>query len=307
MSGPRPEQPSPDRRPPDGEYLDRLRRELTAVGIRGARRARILDELADHLACDPIAELGDPGVLATQFADELGTSLARAAAFRAFAALAVTGAILVARLLTMGALNRIDGSVPDTFGLLAGVIAGQVAFAAGSLALLRAWRLRRQPSIPGAEATILARRAGIGLVAGAVATIAVPLRAAVSPHATSGPSWLSAVAVAVALVPLLLAGPSLVLSARLRPTGEGPAGDLLDDLPPLRTAVRTPTNFALAFAAALVVATTLAGIAGNDPYDGLARGLLEGGACLAGFGILGRYLGLRSASGPQVADLREGG
>jgi hypothetical protein len=37
----------------------------------------------------------------------------------------------------------------------------------------------------------------------------------------------------------------------------------------------------------------LAGIVQSDPYDGLLRGLLDAAACLAGFGVLGRYLGLR--------------
>jgi hypothetical protein len=37
----------------------------------------------------------------------------------------------------------------------------------------------------------------------------------------------------------------------------------------------------------------LAGVVQSDPFDGLARGLADGAACLAGFAVLGRYLGLR--------------
>ena len=68
------------------QYLNRLDAELARAGIHGARRKRIIAEFADHLRCDPDADLGDPVALATQFADELGTSFARTAAFRAFLA-----------------------------------------------------------------------------------------------------------------------------------------------------------------------------------------------------------------------------
>jgi hypothetical protein len=64
--------------------IDELRRELAAVGIRGRQRDRILAEFADHLACDPAAELGDPRTLATQFADELAIDSARRSALWTF-------------------------------------------------------------------------------------------------------------------------------------------------------------------------------------------------------------------------------
>src|SRR5664280_598296 len=72
-------------------YLDALRDELTVAGIRGTRRERIVTEIADHLACDPAAQLGPPREIAHRFADELGTLNARRAAGRSFAALAIAG------------------------------------------------------------------------------------------------------------------------------------------------------------------------------------------------------------------------
>lgn len=39
----------------------------------------------------------------------------------------------------------------------------------------------------------------------------------------------------------------------------------------------------------------LAGIMRSDPYDGALRGRADGFVCLAGFAVLGRYLGLRPA------------
>ncbi|HEY2316874.1 MAG TPA: hypothetical protein VGH67_01130 [Solirubrobacteraceae bacterium] len=61
-------------------FQSQLNGELTAVGITGRLRRRILDEFADHLACDPQASLGDPRALARQFADEVGTTRAMRAA-----------------------------------------------------------------------------------------------------------------------------------------------------------------------------------------------------------------------------------
>lgn len=55
--------------------------------------------------------------------------------------------------------------------------------------------------------------------------------------------------------------------------------------------------------AALAIAVALAGVATNDPYDGILRGLLESGAFLAAYAALGRYLGIsRRAPSPSLAD-----
>jgi hypothetical protein len=74
-------------------YERELGRELAVVGISGRLRARILDEFADHLACDPGADLGDPRELACQFADQLGSARAMTAAVGSFAALMVAGLV----------------------------------------------------------------------------------------------------------------------------------------------------------------------------------------------------------------------
>jgi hypothetical protein len=54
-------------------YREQLAQQLSAVGIVGRLRARILAEVEDHLACDPDAQLGEPAALAQRFVDELGT------------------------------------------------------------------------------------------------------------------------------------------------------------------------------------------------------------------------------------------
>jgi hypothetical protein len=48
-------------------------------------------------------------------------------------------------------------------------------------------------------------------------------------------------------------------------------------------------------AAGVALVITLGGVAGSDGYDGALRGLLDALACLGGFALLGRYLGLRRA------------
>ncbi len=136
-------------------YLDALDHELTAAGIPAGRRRRILAEFSDHLHEDADAKLGPPRDLARQFADELGTRLARASAFRAFAALAFVGIALLAMLLAVGRMRGLTLSSQNhtpTPGwaapiLLFSVLAGQLALAAGGTGLLRAWWLRDRPVI----------------------------------------------------------------------------------------------------------------------------------------------------------------
>ena len=55
-----------------------------------------------------------------------------------------------------------------------------------------------------------------------------------------------------------------------------------------------PWRLAIMVAAGVALAIALAGAAGDDLYDGIARGVADGLVCLAGFGTLGRYLGLWS-------------
>jgi hypothetical protein len=99
-------------------------------------------------------------------------------------------------------------------------------------------------------------------------------------------------------VAIAAAAPAVVRAARLRPKASGEAGDLLVDLGPLRPAAArisggSVNRLALALGAGLAIVISLAGIAANDPYDGILRGLLEGGAFLCGYAVLGRYLGIR--------------
>lgn len=286
-------------------YPDELHQALTSVGITGGLRSRIVAEVEDHLACDPDAQLGEPAALAAQFADELGTTRARRAAGRSFAALALAGILF--GLAFIGSPAAAFGAAPSGAPLLgrlariAAILAPQVAFVAGFLAALRAVRRRRQGVIPGAEATMIVRRAWVGTAFGLATTISLGVIALEFHHQVSA-SWFTFALAAsgVGTVGLLAILPALSAAARLRPAASGSAGDIFDDLGEWVPAPLGghPWRLAVVVAAAVAVAIALAGVAGDDAFDGLARGLADGLACLAGFATLGRYLGLWS---PEAA------
>ena len=273
--------------------LDDLRRELAHVGIRGRRAGRIVTEFEDHLASNPEAPLGEPQAIARQFADELGTSLARRAAFRAFLSLAIAGGVIGAAILMVsarGGVYDVHVGAPIVVLLLACLLAGQIAFVAGCSALLRAFWLRDERVIAASEATVLVRRAGVGLFTGAVTLAALPV-ISLAGHEVLGEAF-AFVAAGVGLAAIAVAVPAVRDAARLRPVEPGDAGDLFSDLGPFAPRGVSTWTFAILFAAGVALVIALAGVAADDPYDGLARGLANGLACLACFALLGRYLGL---------------
>jgi hypothetical protein len=284
-------------------YVDSLEVELAAAGIPSRRRARIVAEFSDHLHENPEAELGAPADLARQFADELGTRLARGTAYRAFAALAVAALVLVVMFFNGGRTwgGWVGyGYYPGSYYLhlwwwvpmmLVCFISAQVALASGGLALLRAWRLRRVPVMTAADAAILNRRATVGLVCGAITMTLLPLTHFVVDFS---PRWNTvSITVGPALIVVLLAMlPDVLRAARLRPTREGTAGDLTADLG-IDDPRATPRRIAVVLSVVIVVVMAGIGVRSDDLYDGVIRGLFDGAACLVGFAVLGQYLGLR--------------
>jgi hypothetical protein len=265
--------------------IDDLSRELRAAGIRGRLHARIVAEFSDHLQENPAANLGEPRQLARQFADELGTVQARRAGAGAFAALAVAGALLFALFLVVGGMGgflRGNISGEESIGLVLATLGGQVALAAGTLAGLRAWRLRGRATMPAAQARVIRRRALVGLGSGAVTVISFSLVAT----QRSSSAWVLG---PLALVALAAAVPVLLAATRVAPASAGEAGDLREDIGPWLA----PTQLAWLLAALITVGLTLAGVVADDGYDGALRGVLDGGACLLGYAALGPYLGLR--------------
>jgi hypothetical protein len=309
-------------------YLDALESELKSAGIPARRRARIITEFADHLQQDPAAELGAPRQIARQFADELGTRLARITAYRAFAVMALAGIVLFAMFFEGGRTwggwvgygsHPASAYIPGWWLplMLIWFVTAQVALASGSLALLRAWRLRHETVITAEDAAIINRRAALGLVTGALTMLVLPVTdlmlsrpfdynvPGVGPNLAINhwrslfalnPSWWGYVAIIVGpllIIVMLALLPSVLAAARLRPDREGAAGDLTTDLA-VRDDRVTPLRIALALSAVIVVLMFAVGVGSDDPIDGLARGLVDAAACLAGFAVLGNYLGLRS-------------
>jgi hypothetical protein len=284
-------------------YAEDLSRELSAAGVRGRRLRRILDEISDHLACDPQAELGPAPELAHQFADQLGTVRARRAGFAAFTGLAVAGTLFTAAALAFNRagpgfarLHPPSRPLAD-IGLALVVVGGQLAFVAGLLAAIRSFRRRREAALPRREAVVIGRRATVGLVAGLACMAGLALMA-VEFHRFL-PGWWEPLAIGAAAAgaaALVAVVPLVISAAAIRPHGDGDAGDLFDDLAGFVPPVLQDRDWPLALIVAGGVGALIAlgGLAGDDPFDGLARGLADGLACLAGFALLGRYLGLRS-------------
>jgi hypothetical protein len=287
-------------------YLDDLSRELGAVGIRGARRRRILAEVEDHLQeSHDAAAFGDPALIAQRFADELATPTARRAAFRSVAALAPAG-------LAFAGLFVSDTPGPDitsarTLGVgiaaaAAIVLAPQVAFAAGLLAALRAWRLRGVGVAPAAEVVVLRRRVGVALAAGSTTMLALALYA-YEYSAGLSTAWIAAAfaASAGALVPILVVGCETLGLAKLRPTTAGAAGDITADVrtfaPWLPRFLATPWRICLS----LCLLAAVAALVAAGPDEGARNAAAEVVAICAGFGGLGRYLGLRTSRVPHCS------
>jgi hypothetical protein len=282
-------------------FSTELNRELTAVGITGRLRRRILDEFADHLACDPQASLGEPRALARQFADEVGTTRALRAALIGFAALALAGILFAIAFVTAGSAFGSapkGGQLSGRIATAAAIVFSQVSFVAGTLALLR-WAVRRRAGLlSSAEATVIVRRAAVGVLCGIV-TMASLGTIGVAYQSYLPDAWTThaIVVAAVGIGGLLLALAPIWAAARVRPVAEGSAGDVFDDLGLFGALVPAPLRghpwrLAAVVSVAVAAVITLVAVPAQDAFDGAARGLADALLCMAAFATLGRYLGL---------------
>lgn len=291
------------------QYECSLARELTAVGITGRARRRIVAEFADHLECDPGAALGDPRDIARQFADVVGSSRAKTSALAAFASLVVAGLLFAVAFVgapggmlrtVQRAGSRVPFMAPPASASVAAAvitIAVQIALAAGCLAILRWWWRRDTAVLPAAEARVIVRRAAVGVVAGIVAMLGLAT-CVIGARPELGARWsdLGVVLAGVGTAALLAAVPTLRAATRVRPLADGPAGDLSDDLGPfMPESLRgRPWRCAVWIAAAVALLITVAAVPAADVFDGAARGILDAVLCLTAFALLGPYLGLWS-------------
>jgi hypothetical protein len=274
-------------------YLDRLDRELGRAGIGGRLRARILAEVADHLAEGEESRFGDPAELAQLFADELATDRSRRAAFLAFGALAAAGTAIAAAWLAAAAAGWPDIASAQwaPLGVLAAIgmlVCPQVSFAAGLLMGLRAFRRRREPRLPATELALLGRRTRVALAFGALSLAATGLYA--FEFRAQLDSWYGTwVPVGTAALLLPLAGTAVLTSraAAVRSSVAGEAGDVFDDLP-----LRLPRKpWLLCGGTAATVG--LAALIGAPGHEGIRNAIVEVVLVVAGFVTLGKRLGLR--------------
>lgn len=241
-------------------FLPELRSELRRNGIRGRLADRIVAELADHLACDPEARLGAPAEIAERFAAELRVARTRRASLGTFAALA----LCALPLLVVGASRSASSSHGDALAGLGVFAFAQIAFVAGTLALVRGLRGRTAGDLRLAQ-----RRALVGLAAGA--GVCACLAVQTTPL------------VLLPLPALLVAVAASRRAAVVTPAG--PAAGLRADVPvPLWL-----------FGAAAVLLALAQGLVGERSLaEGLIRAGIEAGGLAAGVAVLGRALGLRS-------------
>jgi hypothetical protein len=258
-----------------------------------------LAEVEDHLLeSRDIEAFGEPRLVAQRFADELATAATRKVAVGAFLALVPAGIAYLLLFLFAGRYPDITSARFLPLGLAAALtmlLAPQFALATGVAALLRAWRLRHARVVPVEEVRVLRRRAAVAVGSGALALGGVALYAYEYSAGLSSFWIFSALSVStVTLLPLAPAAVAIRRVSLLRPATPGVAGDLcydlaplLDRLPPALTA--TPWRVCLAVAGVVALAAVIAA----GPDEGLRNAAVEAAAICAGFGTLGRFLGLR--------------
>ena len=221
-----------------------------------------------------------------------------------FGALVLTAVALVVSQLMLGRIGYPGfdhGLSPALFfpGLIGIFIAPQVALVAGILAAVRCLRRRRTPRLAAAEIALIRRRAWIALGAGLATVVGLELH--VIDFVRVLPAWwlaMTAALAAIAGLALLTAARELRSSGNLTSAAAGPAGDVLDDLPLIRSSWLRRSPWRLGAAASLAVGLAFMLFEAHAEHswmEGLQRGMFEGLAAAAGFLLLGRAIGARGS------------
>ena len=288
-------------------WLSEFEDELTRRAIRPAVRERLLAEFADHIACEEgastgieLTRLGAAREIAGQYAEELAADDARRGALVAFAALACAAVAFVVQQLTLARIGYPGfdhgySTAVSLIALVALIVGAQVALVCGTLAAWRALRRRREPMLPAAEISLLQRRSRIGVAAGLATSSGMGLY--VINFIGVLPAWWLALTGSLAVgaaVALLVTWRTIAHGGATVALASGPAGDLYDDIPPLRGLRSHPLAlWALATLAVSGAVTVLAWHAEHSLAEGLQRGGFEVLALSAGFALFGRAIGAR--------------
>jgi hypothetical protein len=260
-------------------YLGDLRAQLALRGIRGSLADRIVTELADHLACDPEAKLGDPALVATRFAEELGVARTRRATYASFGGLAIAALMLA---ISTRALSP-AGGFPDLPGMrgyvvsLAGLaiaLGAQVAFVAGVLGVSLA--VRRSGATRVAQ-----RRMGVALGACSLVVVGQLVDAfSLRPYLSTWWFLLALAASATSAAALAACAGSVRAASNLTVAERG--------FRPLPGALLVGVG-----AAAVGAMCVGSAVVERSWAEGLSRGAIEAAAIGGCYAVLGRRLGLR--------------
>lgn len=288
-------------------WISEFEDELTARRIRPAVRERLVAEFEDHIACEQgaatriaLTHLGVAREIAGQYADELAADDVRTGALRGFGALTIAAIATIGSQAALGSIgypgfNHGASTALGLVAIAAFVLGAQVALVAGTLAAWRALLRRRAAVLPAAEVALVRRRALVGVGAGIVTTTGLLLY--VVDFIGVLPAWwlaLSGSLATVATAALLAVAAGLMRTSATVVLASGPAGDLFDDLPPLRRLRGHPIRLCAGTALLIgTVITLLEWHAEHSLAEGLQRGLFEAVAMTAGFALLGRAIGAR--------------
>jgi hypothetical protein len=274
-------------------FIARLEDELASRRVHAGVRRRIVLEYADHIACEPESEqrLGDPVALAGAFAAELAADDARAVARNTFASLTLTAFALVIGQLTIvtaggyPGYNSAGSTALALTAILTILVAPQVAFVAGSLGALRAFRRRNSRLLPDAEVALIHRRCAIGGAAGLVTCAGLLLYVADFTQQLAG--WWLALQAGTALIAaaaLILTGAQARRARQTVASVTGSGGGIADDVPVVGFVL---ARRRAASVAAMLIAgaggVVLGALAERSLIEGLERGLFE--ALVVGVGL----------------------
>lgn len=252
--------------------------------------------------------MGDARSLAREFAEDFAAHQSRRLAVYGFAALAFAGLVYAATLLPfLGAHSTVlSQPSPLDLALIAlTLLAPQVAFVAGMLALVRVVRHRDLTRPPAAESRLVLRRISVATAAGLATMIGVAglsVIAAVSDQRAALPSALLLTGCALAIVLLLSAMLLAPRAFRVEARQPGPQGWLADDVDVVLPFAHSlpPLMYAAATALTAGIAVWIAGVLQADGIDGALRGAAETVACLLCYAVLAAPLGLRPAKREAV-------
>jgi len=288
-------------------WLREFEEELAARHVRRPLRERLVAELADHLACEEgdgtrieLTRIGAARAIADQYADELASHDARRGAFISFAALAVTAVAMAVGTAGTGrsqypGFNHGFSAVLALLAIAAIVFGSQVALVSGLLATWRALRRRSVAAMPAAEVALLRRRTTVALGSGtAVAVGLVAYRINFIDVQPAGWLALGGSLAGCAIVALAVAWSALVRSSATVTAVVGPAGDLYDDIPPLRPLRGHPARLCAGLTLLSGLGMTLVEWhAERSLSEGLQRGAVEALGFLVCFVALSRAIGAR--------------